>query len=92
MILKENPKKLGRTDISDLNEDWIVRLQHRHYLKIVISMGLLFPAAVCGLGWGDWKGGFIYPGIIRIFLVGSVSYCHVIACSLAAASTRHILR
>lgn len=69
MVMRQNPKNLGRTDISDLNEDWVVRIQHKHYLKVVFVMGLLFPSAVCGLLWNDWKGGFVYPGIIRIFLV-----------------------
>lgn len=69
MVMKQNPKRIGRTDISDLNEDPVVVLQHRHYLKVVLFMGLVFPMLVAGLGWGDWKGGFIYSGILRIFFV-----------------------
>jgi stearoyl-CoA desaturase (Delta-9 desaturase) len=34
MVMKQNPKRIGRTDISDLNEDKVVVLQHRHYLKV----------------------------------------------------------
>ncbi|KAK3082176.1 stearoyl-CoA 9-desaturase [Coniosporium uncinatum] len=75
MIMKQNPKRIGRTDISDLNENWIVVLQHRHYLKFVIAMGLVFPMLVCGLGWNDWAGGFIYAGILRIFFVQQATFC-----------------
>lgn len=69
MVMKQNPKRIGRVDIADLNQDWVVRLQHIHYLKAVMLMGLVFPCLVCGLGWGDWMGGFVYAGILRIFFV-----------------------
>jgi len=75
MLMKQNPKRIGRTDISDLNEDPVVILQHRHYLKVVIFMGLIFPMLVSGLGWGDWSGGFIYAGILRIFFVQQATFC-----------------
>ncbi|KAI9839271.1 MAG: stearoyl-CoA 9-desaturase [Sarea resinae] len=75
MIMKQNPKRIGRTDITDLNEDPLVVWQHRHYLKVVITMGLVFPMMVCGLGWNDWFGGFIYAGILRIFVVQQATFC-----------------
>lgn len=73
--MKQNPKRIGRTDISDLNEDPVVVWQHRHYLKVVLFMGLIFPMIVCGLGWGDWLGGFVYGGILRIFFVQQATFC-----------------
>jgi len=75
MVLKQNPKKQGRADISDLNEDPIVVWQHKNYLAVVIFMGLIFPTLVAGLGWGDWKGGFIYGGILRILFVQQATFC-----------------
>ena len=69
MVMKQNPKRIGRTDISDLNDDPVVVWQHKNFIKCVITMGLIFPTLVCGLGWGDWQGGFIYGGILRIFVV-----------------------
>ncbi|KAI5920261.1 acyl-CoA desaturase 1 [Camillea tinctor] len=75
MVMKQNPKRIGRTDISDLNDDAIVVWQHKHYLKCVITMALVFPTIFCGLGWGDWWGGFIYGGILRIFVVQQATFC-----------------
>jgi len=75
MLMKQNPKRIGRTDISDLNEDAVVRWQHKNYLLCVAVMGLIFPMLVSGLGWGDWKGGFIYAGILRIFFVQQATFC-----------------
>ncbi|KAL6717253.1 stearoyl-CoA 9-desaturase [Lecanora helva] len=75
MLMKQNPKRIGRTDISDLNEDPVVVWQHKHYLKVVFFMGLVFPSLVAGLGWGDYFGGFIYAGILRIFFVQQATFC-----------------
>jgi stearoyl-CoA desaturase (Delta-9 desaturase) len=75
MVMKQNPKRIGRTDISDLNEDPVVRWQHKNYLAVVLFMGLVFPTIVAGLCWGDWFGGFIYGGILRIFFVQQATFC-----------------
>ncbi len=75
MVLRQNPKRIGRTDIADLNEDEVVVWQHKNYLKSVIFMALVFPTLVCGLGWGDWLGGYIYGGILRIFFVQQATFC-----------------
>jgi fatty-acid desaturase len=31
LVLKQDPKRLGRSDISDLNTDPVVVFQHKHY-------------------------------------------------------------
>lgn len=75
MVMKQNPKRIGRTDITDLNEDPVVVWQHLNFIKCVITMGLVFPTLVAGLGWGDWVGGFVYAGILRIFVVQQATFC-----------------
>jgi len=75
MVMKQNPKRIGRTDISDLNEDPVVVWQHTHYLKCVLIMALVFPTVFCGFMWGDWLGGFVYGGILRIFFIQQATFC-----------------
>ncbi|KAJ9319535.1 hypothetical protein DTO271D3_304 [Paecilomyces variotii] len=75
MIMKQNPKSIGRADITDLNKDPIVIWQHRNYIKAVLFMGLIFPTLVCGISWGDWVGGFIYAGILRATFVQQATFC-----------------
>ncbi|KAF2019390.1 delta-9 fatty acid desaturas-like protein [Aaosphaeria arxii CBS 175.79] len=75
MVMKQNPKRIGRSDITDLNEDPVVIWQHKHYLEVVAFMGLIFPTLVAGLLWGDFQGGFIYAGILRIFFVQQATFC-----------------
>lgn len=66
MVFKQDPKRIGRTDISDLNEDPVVVWQHKNYLKCVLTMALIFPTVFCGLMFNDYWGGFIYGGILRV--------------------------
>ncbi|RAH51428.1 acyl-CoA desaturase [Aspergillus brunneoviolaceus CBS 621.78] len=62
-------------DMSDINNDLVVRWQRRYYGGILLAMVFLFPTAVCGLGWGDWKGGFVNAGIVRMFAVQQATFC-----------------
>lgn len=75
MVMKQNPKRIGRTDISDLNENAVVVWQHRNYVKVALVMGLIFPAAVAGIFWHDWIGGLVYAGILRVFFVQQATFC-----------------
>jgi stearoyl-CoA desaturase (delta-9 desaturase) len=75
MVIKQNPKRIGRSDISDLNEDPVVVWQHKHYIKSVLTMALIVPTLVCGLGWGDWFGGFVYAGILRTGFIQQATFC-----------------
>lgn len=58
----------------DLLRNKLVMLQHKHYLPIAITAGLLLPALIATL-WGDPLGGFIIAGALRIFLVQQATYC-----------------
>lgn len=71
MILKPR-RKPGVADVSDLSKNEVVKWQHRWYLPLIITMGFLFPMAVAGLGWGDWKGGFYFAGAARLMFVHHV--------------------
>ncbi|CCD26731.1 stearoyl-CoA 9-desaturase NDAI_0I01620 [Naumovozyma dairenensis CBS 421] len=76
MLLKPNPKYRARADISDLNDDWIVRFQHRHYIPLMIFMSYILPTLICGKFFnGDYLGGFVYAGIIRVFAIQQATFC-----------------
>jgi stearoyl-CoA desaturase (delta-9 desaturase) len=74
MLLKQDPKRIGRSDVTDLNDDPVVMWQHKHYIKVVLTMGLLFPMLVAGL-WDDLAGGLVYAGILRFFFVQQATFC-----------------
>lgn len=75
MILKPNPKYRARADISDLIDDWIVRVQHRYYIPIMILSAFVIPTIVCGVWFNDYWGGFLYAGILRIFMIQQATFC-----------------
>jgi stearoyl-CoA desaturase (delta-9 desaturase) len=75
MIMKQNPKRIGRTDISDLNENPIVVWQHKNYVFVALGMGLVFPALLASLLWNDFWGGLVYAGILRVFFVQQATFC-----------------
>ncbi|KAK7943590.1 delta-9 fatty acid desaturase [Apiospora aurea] len=75
MLMQQDPKRIGRSDITDLNEDPLCVWQHRHYGSLVLLMAYVLPAVVCGLGWGDWWGGLIYAGMLRVCFIQQATFC-----------------
>jgi stearoyl-CoA desaturase (delta-9 desaturase) len=75
MVLNNDPKVKGRTDVSDLDSDPVVVWQHRNYGKCLLFTAWVFPMLVAGLGWGDWWGGLVYAGLIRACFVQQATFC-----------------
>jgi stearoyl-CoA desaturase (Delta-9 desaturase) len=65
----------GVVDMSDLDRDASVQWQGRHLLALNIIMGFLLPVLVCGLGWGDYRGGYFYASVLRLLLVHHITFC-----------------
>ncbi|KAL3449934.1 hypothetical protein BJX65DRAFT_294521 [Aspergillus insuetus] len=75
-ILMYDTEAYGRgVDISDLDADPIVVWQRRIYYPLAAMMGFMLPATVAGLGWGDWYGGLLYAGCLRVVVTWHASYC-----------------
>lgn len=75
MVFKQNPRLKGRTDISDLLTDPLVKFQHQHYLPIFFLSAFVQPMLISGLGWGDWWGGLLYGGVVRLFFIHQATFC-----------------
>eukprot|EP00164_Ancoracysta_twista_P000409 GFYU01000557.1.p1 GENE.GFYU01000557.1~~GFYU01000557.1.p1 ORF type:complete len:776 (+),score=262.06 GFYU01000557.1:127-2454(+) len=75
MLKKQIPGRIGRADISDFNEDPLIRWQHRNYIAIALFMGFVFPMLVAGLAWGDYFGGFFISGVARLVVVHHSTFC-----------------
>ncbi len=74
MLRVQNPKDKAYADISDLNDDWIVRVQHKYYIFFLIIWAYVFPAWISSF-WGDAFGGFVYAGILRAFMIQQATFC-----------------
>jgi fatty-acid desaturase len=70
-------RKPGVADVSDLTRSPVVRWQHKNYLWLMLVMAFVLPTFVCGLGWGDWKGGYVYAGVVRLIFVHHVGFVYL---------------
>ena len=70
-----NPRRQpGIVDTTDLIRDKSVQWQHKHLLILNLTMAFLFPICVCGIGWGDYRGGYFYGSVLRLFLVHHATF------------------
>jgi stearoyl-CoA desaturase (delta-9 desaturase) len=63
---RRNP---GVADVSDLSKSTIVRWQQRWYVWLILLVGFAIPTTVPGYFWGDWRGGYVYAGAMRMCMV-----------------------
>ncbi|KAI0292881.1 delta9-fatty acid desaturase [Russula brevipes] len=68
MLVKPR-RRPGVADVSDLGKSAIVRWQQRWYVPLIVLMGFALPAAIPGYFWGDWRGGWVYAGALRMCCV-----------------------
>jgi len=74
MLVKQNTKKIGFSDISDLQRDRMITWQHNYYPWIAIGVGIVFPTVFAGLMWDDFAGGYFYASMLRIVIVHHATF------------------
>ena len=72
MLVKPSTKP-GPEDIRDLKNNTVVIWQHQWFFTLAFIFGVLVPAVVPGLFWGDWRGGVFFAGFLRLTCVHHVS-------------------
>lgn len=60
-----DPSKRTFSNVTDLQKDPLIRFQHRFYLVIAVMIGYVLPVLIA-LCWGDWIGGLLIAGALRI--------------------------
>ena len=75
MLVHPKAENKIKADLKDLNDNAMIRWQHRNYLWFGPFVAFAVPTLVAGIGWGDWMGGLIYAGIIRLFAVHQATFC-----------------
>lgn len=68
MLVKPR-RRPGVADVSDLSQSAIVRWQQRWYVPLILVVGFAIPTAIPGYFWGDWRGGYVYAGAMRMCAV-----------------------
>ena len=74
LIYLDNSKR-NYDNVKDLMADPVLNFCHRHFTVLAILMGFIFPMLVCGLFWGDWIGGLLIGGALRIAVNEQTTFC-----------------
>jgi stearoyl-CoA desaturase (delta-9 desaturase) len=71
--------------VKDLQQDPLVRWQHRHYRLIAVLMGFGLPTLLggCWKGWSGALGAFLLAGVVRVVAVHHMTFfinslCHTL--------------
>lgn len=75
MLMKQDYDLLGHIDISDFHCNKDILFQHEHYFPLALLSGVVIPTVVCGLGWGDWVGGYFYAALAKVVFVHHSTFC-----------------
>jgi stearoyl-CoA desaturase (delta-9 desaturase) len=65
MLVKQNTKQVGWADIADLQADPMIKFQHKYYIPVCMTVGVVLPTLICAL-WGDIWGGYFYACMLRM--------------------------
>jgi len=68
IFFKPSYTKLYLIERDDLDEDPVVRWQHRYFVPIAVTLGIVFPTLL-GSAYGDTVAGYIYPGLVARILI-----------------------
>lgn len=72
MILIHHPKAakaIKESKLDELPNADVVEWQQKHYLNLMIAIGLIIPCLVCGFFWNDYLGGLVYGGFLKLIMV-----------------------
>ncbi|TFL07914.1 hypothetical protein BDV98DRAFT_42813 [Pterulicium gracile] len=67
--------RAGGVDATDLQKDELVKWQHEQYLWIAVFWGIVLPAVLPGLLWGDWMGGLCFACAARMTMEHHSTFC-----------------
>lgn len=64
-VLHDAPPIEGAPRVTDLENDPLVRWQHKYYIPLAVLMGVIVPGAL-GMLWGDPIGAILVVGFLRL--------------------------
>lgn len=75
MVFKQDARRFGRVDMTDLNANPVLRFQHKHYLKIAILSSFIVPCLIGTYFLNDFWGALVYACFWRIALLHQATFC-----------------
>ncbi|KAI0931581.1 hypothetical protein AcW1_001054 [Taiwanofungus camphoratus] len=68
IFFKPRYERLELIDRDDLDNDPVVRFQHKYYVPLALFMGLILPPLI-GTLWGDPVGAFVWGSLVARLLI-----------------------
>jgi len=75
LLVKQDEKQLGKTDMSDLTSDRLLVWQDNYYGLLALLISIVFPTLFCGFMFDDFRGGFFYSSMLRTTFVLQATWC-----------------
>jgi stearoyl-CoA desaturase (delta-9 desaturase) len=72
LLFKRPPCK---SNVSDLAKDPLIAFQDKYYTIVALFVNFCLPTLICGLGWGDWLGGFLIAGVASTVFIMQCTFC-----------------
>ncbi len=73
-LFRLDGSKRNFSNVEDLAKDPIVFYQDKFYIPVASFMCFIMPVLIAGC-WGDWVGGFILGGCLRLVFNHHVTFC-----------------
>ena len=74
IFYKQKYSKMSLIESKDLDNDWIVRLQHKYYIPFSLLFGFILPTLICAL-WKDSMGGFLICAHLSKVIIWHCTFC-----------------
>jgi stearoyl-CoA desaturase (delta-9 desaturase) len=74
IFVKEEYPALRLVDKGDLDSDPVVRFQHRWFILLALSGGLLVPALLGKYWIGNWQEGILWGGFVSRIAIWHCTY------------------
>lgn len=69
IFIKEEYPLLKFVNKSDLDDEFVVRFQHKYFIPLALSAGLVLPAIFGHVWLGSWLQGLLWGGVIARALI-----------------------
>jgi stearoyl-CoA desaturase (Delta-9 desaturase) len=81
-LLTLDPTTRDFSNVEDLMADKWIRWQHHNWAWLALIWGFIMPTVIAGLCWGDWLGGLVIAGVLRLVINHHCTFCINSVCHL----------
>lgn len=85
-LITLDTSKRDFSNVADLQEDPLLRLQHQFFVPLSLLIGFVLPTVIASL-WGDALAGFVIAGVLRVVVNHQFTFCINSVCHMFGKRT-----